>query len=223
VAQQLAQSIARPHHAHLQGGYANAREPGHLVVSKIFDVLQEECLSLLWTEPCERTLDLLSPSILLRRMLLRGIVQGNLVSHEGARPAATTGAYGATPIDEDAEEPRSESLGIFAPNERPISTEEGILQRLLRILAVAEHVLRIPCIAVAIARDQLAICLHISLQDARDDRRVGATIHAGQTSAKRGRSHRFALGRVESPMCPGHLDQPVRGDKARRVPHVQLL
>src|SRR5207302_604932 len=77
----------------------------------------------------------------------------------------------------------SRCSGRNRPSARSIGAGEGILQRFLRVLAIAEHVQRIASVPIAVTLYQLGIELGVAPEHALDDLRVRATIHEGQTLA----------------------------------------
>src|SRR5450755_3735443 len=78
------------------------------------------------------------------------------------------------PVDEDTKKPCPKTLWLLASSERPVGPGEGILQRLLGILPIAQHVHRVPGVSVAIARNQRAIRVHLTVQHSRDELRIRA-------------------------------------------------
>src|SRR5215203_5934450 len=162
--QQDAQPITGAHDPHFQGRDTDAGDLGHLVVSQFFHVLQEKRFSLVGAQFTERAVDLLPPHRLLRRMLLRRIEQGGLIVYECLSPSHAPCPTRPTPIDEDAEQPRTESLGVLAARQRSVRAGERILQRLLRIFPIAQHVHGIPRVLVPVSRDERAVRVHLSVQ-----------------------------------------------------------
>src|SRR5262249_40199965 len=152
-------------------------QPRHFVVPQLFHVLQQERFALLRPEPPERAVDLLAPRALLRRVILRRLVQRHFVGHERAGASPTPRANRTTAIYENAKKPSPETFRIFATGERSIRSGERVLQRLFRILAIAEHVQRIPRVPISVPRYQLGVQLDITAKDASDDLRVRTTIH----------------------------------------------
>src|SRR5581483_7502524 len=65
LTQQLTESIARTHHAHLQGRNPNPRQLRHFVVAKLFDILQDERFALIRPQLLQRAVDLFAPGALL--------------------------------------------------------------------------------------------------------------------------------------------------------------
>src|SRR5690348_1073894 len=117
VTQKLTQAIAGSHHSHLQGGYAHPGQLRHLLVSQLFDVLQQERFTLLGPQTTQRPLDLFAPGTTLGRMLLSRLVQGQIVADERPRPTSATCTNSAAAIYQNAKQPCAEPLGIFAPSE----------------------------------------------------------------------------------------------------------
>ena len=90
-------------------------------------------------------------------------------------------ADGATPVHQDAKQPRRKPVRIFAPRQRSICPRERVLKRLFGVFAIAEHVHRIPRISVAIALDQYAECFHIPAENPFNDYSVRTSFHEGLT------------------------------------------
>src|SRR3954469_18873708 len=118
VTQQLPQPFAGTHDPHLERRHTGARQPRHLVVAELLDVLEQKCFPLLGAQSAQRSFDLFAPGAPLRRVLFGGIVKRDVVAHECPRAPAAARTDGATAIYEDTKQPRAESLRILAPGER---------------------------------------------------------------------------------------------------------
>src|SRR5512146_3114467 len=88
LTQQVAEPVACAHHAHLERRHADAGHPRHLLVSQLFDVLEQERLSLFRAQLLEGSLDLLAPGRAVLRVLLGSAEHRRLVNDEGARAPA---------------------------------------------------------------------------------------------------------------------------------------
>src|SRR3989442_503553 len=141
-------------HPHLQRRDPRAGELRHLFVLQVLVVLEEERLSVFRPEPRERPPDGVVPLGALRRTRERHTAERRVVAHEQPRAPRRAPAGRAAPVDQDAVEPRTEPLRIVAARERAVCPDEGVLQRLLRVLPVPEHVHGVAPQAVAVPRDQ---------------------------------------------------------------------
>src|SRR5689334_7765036 len=215
VTQQLTQPIAGTHDAHLERRHAGARQSRHLVVAQLLHVLEQKCFALLGAQPAQRPVDLFAPRVPLCRMLFGGIVQRQIVADERARAATAARSDGPTAIYENTKQPRAESLRILTPGERSIRARERVLQGFLRVLAIAQHVERVPRVPIAISLHQLGVQLGITPEHACDDLRVRTTIHKGETLAWSGGSPTtttqpagLRLGRTFCPIAPSPREAP---------------
>src|SRR5215207_11015594 len=127
-----------------------------------------------------------------------------------------------TPIDEDAEQPRTESLWIFAARERSVRTGERILQRLLRIFPIAQHVHGIPRVLVPVSRDERAVRVHLSVQHSIDECCIRAlhtvwTLHRHLSSQSRTRIPREYVTRSIEAWPPSHVRVALERVAVRRI------
>jgi len=67
--QHHAQAFARALYPHLQSRNPGPCESGHLFITQIFDMLQQECFPLVRLEPPQGSVDLFPPFPPFRRML----------------------------------------------------------------------------------------------------------------------------------------------------------
>src|SRR5205085_10880891 len=130
--------------------------------------------------PTKARLALPPPHRLRRRMFFRRVEQCGLVMYECLAPPHTSCPTRTAPIDENAEQPGTESLGVLAAREGSVSASEGILQRLFRILPVAQHVNRIARVLVPVAGDERAVRVHLAVLHSSYERRIRA-IHTAWT------------------------------------------
>src|SRR2546426_2864999 len=148
--------LARSFHPHLQRGNARAGESCHVLVLELLAVLEGERLTRLGRQtrprPPHRVVPFGPP---VRPCQRRGLERGGVV-HETACAARRARAGRAAPVHQNAVQPRTEALGIVAACERAIGADEGVLQYLLRVLPISEHVQRVPAQAIAISRDEIA-------------------------------------------------------------------
>src|SRR5687768_14771128 len=112
--QQNAQPITGAHDSHFQRRDPDTRDLRHLVVPQLLHVLQQERLALVSAQLAKGALDFLAPHRLFSRMLLRRIEQRGLVVNERLTPSHAPCPTRPTPIDEYAEQPGAEALGILA-------------------------------------------------------------------------------------------------------------
>src|SRR4051794_13199152 len=80
--------------------------------------------------------------------------------------------HGAALVDEDAGEPRGKALALLVLAKRVEGAQEGILQRLLRILTVADDAERDPRAAIVMPIHEARERLDVAIQDTVDDREV---------------------------------------------------
>src|SRR5215831_7427307 len=177
LTQQLAQAFAGAHYPHLERRNPDACELRHLVVAQLLYILQQEGFALVGPQLLQSAIDFFAPRGSLGRMILRRTEQRRLVRHERPRPSPPSRPDGPAPVDQDAEQPGPESFGILALRQRSVRPRERVLQRLFRVLAVAEHVKRVAGIPVAIPLDQCPERLHIAAQHVGYDDCVRASFH----------------------------------------------
>ena len=78
------------------------------------------------------------------------------------------------------EQRASAADGVLAAREGSVSTGEGILQRLFRILPVAQHVNCVARVLVPVSGDERAVRVHLAVQHSSYERRIRA-IHTAWT------------------------------------------
>src|SRR6266516_3677804 len=130
------QLLAGAFHPHLQRRDTRAGELRHLFVLQLLDVLEEKRLPVFGREPRERPPDGVVPFSTLGRTRERNTAERRVVAHE---------------------QPRTKPLRIVTARERAVCPDEGVLQRLLRVLPVPEHVHGVSAQAVAVPRDQRGV------------------------------------------------------------------
>jgi hypothetical protein len=74
--------------------------------------------------------------------------------------------YTATLVDEDPVQPSTETIALLIPVERPIGTEEGRLQRIFRVVPVAQHPDCKPRAPVIVPVHQRGVRLNVSREHA---------------------------------------------------------
>src|SRR6266516_429129 len=151
------QLLAGAFHPHLQRRDTRAGELRHLYVLQLLDVLEEKRLPVFGREPRERPPDGVVPFSTLGRTRERNTAERRVVAHEQPRTPRRPPAGRAAPVDQDAVEPRTKPLRIVTARERAVCPDEGVLQRLLRVLPVPEHVHGVSAQAVAVPRDQRGV------------------------------------------------------------------
>src|SRR5438128_974136 len=120
-------------------------------------MLEEKRLTRFRREARQRPADRVVPlGLPVRSRQRRGLERRGIV-HEPASPPSGARASRAAPVHQNAIQPRTEALGIVAASERAIGTDEGILQHLLRVFSISEHVQRVAAQAIAIPRDEIGV------------------------------------------------------------------
>src|SRR5256884_197895 len=143
--------------SHLQRRDARPRQPRHFVVLEVLDVLEEERLAVFRRESGERPADGVVPLRALGRAGERSAGEGRVVPHEQPPAPRRTRAGGPAPVDQDTVQPRAEPLRNVAAGERAIPANEGVLQCLLRVFAISEHVHGVAAQTVAVACDERSV------------------------------------------------------------------
>src|ERR1043166_9713212 len=110
LAEQLAETVTRAHHAHFQRRYARARHPRHFVIPHVVHVLHQERLALLPPQLPQGVRDFLPPRGAIRRMLLRRAHESHVVAHESLPADNATRASRSATLDYDAEQPCAKPL-----------------------------------------------------------------------------------------------------------------
>src|SRR6266702_2878979 len=100
---------------------------------------------------------------LLARALHAHLERG-FVAHEDTPALRRPGARRAAPIHQNAVQPCAESRRVVTTLERAIRPDERVLERLLGVFAIAEHVHGVAGPAVTVARDERGICLGVAAE-----------------------------------------------------------
>src|SRR6266705_4982682 len=166
LAENHLQLLAGALHPHLQRRNACTGEPCHRFVLQLLYVLEEERLAVLRGEAGQRPPDNVVKLRPFRGALERGAVQRGVVPHEQPRASRRAGARRPAPVDQNAVEPRPESLRIVAAREGAIAADEGILQGLLSVLPIPEHMHGVAAQAVAVASDERAVGAGVAAEHA---------------------------------------------------------
>src|SRR5256714_248678 len=144
-------------HAHLEGRHPRTGQPRHLLVFQILYVLEEERFPVFRGQPRQCPAHRVLPLGLLGRAGMGDAVERGFVAHEDAPALRRPGARRAAPIHENAVQPRPESRRVVAALERAIRPDEGVLQGLLGVFTIAEHVHGVAGQAVTVPGDECAI------------------------------------------------------------------
>src|SRR2546429_170751 len=91
-------------------------------------------------------------------------VQRGFVAHEDAPALRRPGARRAAPIHQNAVQPCPEPRPVVTPLERAIRPDERVLERLLGVFAIAEHVHGVAGPAVTVPRDERSICVGVAAE-----------------------------------------------------------
>ena len=105
-------------------------------------MLQEKGFALIGIQPRERPRDLLTPRQRIRGMIECDRVVPILRRYELPLVSRPLSSRSSAAVGEDREQPAPEARRVAASVQRAISSHKRILQRLLGILAIAEHVQR---------------------------------------------------------------------------------
>src|SRR5664279_328364 len=165
-------SLAGALHSHLERRYACPGDHRHLLVLHLLHVLHQKRLALIDIEPRQRPPDLLAQRARIRRMIERNRVVPVLRRHEAPLPPRVPSAGRSASIRENREQPTAEARTIAAPMERSIPTHERILQRLLGILPVAEHVQRESRVSIPVSGNELCVRFRVALENDVHERAV---------------------------------------------------
>src|SRR2546428_4033834 len=153
------QLLARALHAHLERRHPRTGQPRHFFVFEILDVLEEERFPVFRGEPRQRPAHHVLALGLLGGARVGHAVERGFVAHEDTPALRRPGARRAAPIHQNAVQPRPESRRVVTTLERAIRPDERVLERLLGVFAIAEHVHGVAGQAVTVARDERSICL----------------------------------------------------------------
>lgn len=163
------QPLTRSFDPHFQGGDTDTGDQRHVIVSKFFDVFQQESFPLLYVQSLQSAFQLFAPCRTISRMLFGGSVKGDVIVDKGPLTSAASRSGSPAAIGQDAEEPGREALGIITLGQRSIGTDESILQRFFRVFTATEHPYRITTVLCPVSRHDHSVCLGISTQDPRHD------------------------------------------------------
>src|SRR5947207_11387659 len=158
------QLLARPLHAHLERRHARTRQPRHRFVFGVLDVLEEKRFPIFRGQPRQRPAHYVFPLGLLGGARVGDAVERGFVAHEDAPALRRPGARRAAPIHQNAVQPRPESRRVVTPLERAIRPDERVLERLLGVFAIAEHVHGVAGQAVTVPRDEHRICVGVAAE-----------------------------------------------------------
>ena len=167
--EQHSQPLARSFDSHFESGDTDTGDRRHFIIPQIFNVLQEEGLPLIRVESLQGAIQLFTPCRALSRVLLGGTEEGDFVVDECALPATPPRSGSPAAISQDAEEPRSKTLGFITLGQRSIGPDEGILQRFFRVFSTTEHPYGIPAVLSPIPRHDHSICPAVASQDTSHD------------------------------------------------------
>jgi hypothetical protein len=175
--EQHSQPLARSFDSHFQGGDTDTGDQRHVFVSKVFNVFQQEGFPLIRVQPLQGAFQLFAPGSSFGGMVLGGSVKGDVIADKGPLTSTASGSGSPAAIGQDAEEPGREALGIITLGQRSIGTDEGILQRFLRILTATEHPYRITTVLSPVSRYDHGVSLGLSTQYARHDRGIAVVLY----------------------------------------------
>ena len=71
-----------------------------------------------------------------------------------------------TLIHQNAVQPRAKAVAFLVPIQRTVGAEKGGLQRIFRVVAVAQHPYCKPCTAIVVPIDQRGVSVNIACQHA---------------------------------------------------------
>jgi len=129
-------------------------------------VLEEECLSQQRIQLIQHPLHELLIFTRPHRRTVRCVQQQRFFPHEHSLSMRPASRYTATLINEDSIQPSAESVPLLVPIERPISPEEGRLQRIFRVVPVAQHPDCKPRAPVVVPVHQRGVRLNVSREHA---------------------------------------------------------
>src|SRR6185295_10005062 len=101
-----------------------------------------------------------------------------------ARPSCPPGSCRAATVGQNPEEPGIEPCWISTLRQRAVGSHERILKRLLSVLALTQHVDREAGIALAVPRHESPVSFRVSVENLRDEGRVGPIRHRGTDSVR---------------------------------------
>src|SRR5881398_69233 len=158
------QLLARPLHSHLERRHARTGQLRHLFVLEVLDVLQEKGFPVFRGQPRQRPAHHVLPLGLLGGTGVSDAVERGFVAHEDAPALCRPGARRAAPIHQNAVQPCAEPRPVVTALERAIRPDERVLQRLLGVFAIAEHVHGVAGQAVTVPRDERRICVGVAAE-----------------------------------------------------------
>src|SRR5205823_8265585 len=91
-------------------------------------------------------------------------VERGFVAHEDTPALRRPGARRAAPIHQNAVQPRPEPRPVVTALERAIRPDERVLERLLGVFAIAEHVHGVAGQAVTVPRDEGSIGVGVAAE-----------------------------------------------------------
>src|SRR5256714_109362 len=158
------QLLARPLHSHLERRHARTGQLRHLFVLEVLDVLEEKGFPVFRGQPRQRPAHHVLPLGLLGGTGVSDAVERGFVAHEDAPALCRPGARRAAPIHQNAVQPCAEPRPVVTALERAIRPDERVLQRLLGVFAIAEHVHGVAGQAVTVPRDERRICVGVAAE-----------------------------------------------------------
>src|SRR2546423_3317731 len=158
------QLLARPLHSHLERRHARTGQLRHLFVLEVLDVLEEKGFPVFRGQPRQRPAHHVLPLGLLGGTGVSDAVERGFVAHEDAPALCRPGARRAAPIHQNAVQPRPEPRPVVTALERAIRPDERVLERLLGVFAIAEHVHGVAGQAVTVPRDERSICVGVAAE-----------------------------------------------------------
>src|SRR5256885_1813805 len=158
------QLLARPLHSHLERRHARTGQLRHLFVLEVLDVLEKKRFPVFRGQPRQRSAHDILPLGLHGGTGVSYAVQRGFVAHEDAPALRRPGARRAAPIHQNAVQPCPEPRPVVTPLERAIRPDERVLERLLGVFAIAEHVHGVAGQAVTVPRDEHRICVGVAAE-----------------------------------------------------------
>ena len=181
--QLLPQLLAGTLHPHLERRDPGPRDFRHLLVAQLLDVLQHEGLPVLDRQELERPFDPLEREGIDDPIQIRQSTNQTLVPIEPLLTAPAPRREGPALVHDDLSKPRAEPLAIAALAKPPVRPHESRLQRIVRVISVAEHAHREPVLRILVTPNQFRERSRLTIEYRPDECTVGSIAHTLKTTA----------------------------------------
>ena len=175
--EELPQLRARPADSHLERRNAHTGERGHLVVTQLFDILEQKRFSLVQVDLVQRVLDFLEHGRARGRLFHGDPVQLILVPDEPLRTLRPAPGDRATFVAHDLKQPRRKVLGVPASGESTEGTHERRLDCFIRVVAVSEQSHGETVAPIAVPIDENGVRVGVPSENLSDNFGIRTWLH----------------------------------------------